>query len=122
MVPALRQGKSEKSEPHSAKKGEEENTIPTISMDYMWMKSGEDEKDSEDIEIRGMPILVIKDSKTGFTSADVVTQKGAECGYAIKKGLSFLEYTVYKKVNLKSDHEEAIVRLKHAIKRAWQEN
>ena len=58
-----------KSEPHWIVKEKEEETVPTLSMDYMWMNSKEESKqneDNEDTELRGMPIRVMKDSKSGY--------------------------------------------------------
>ena len=75
-----------KSEPHRVNKESAEEIIPTVAMDYMWMKSREESRnksDEEDQEMRGMPILVIKDSKSGCIDANVVPRKG-ECGFATK--------------------------------------
>ena len=58
-----------------------EKTIPTVAMDYCYMKSKDDDRSKEEREIRGMPILVIKDNKTGYISANVVPRKG-ECNFA----------------------------------------
>ena len=43
--------------------------IPSIIMDYMYMESSE-------AEDRGMPIMVVKDSESGWTMARVVPKKG----------------------------------------------
>ena len=80
------------SEPHRIVRGKEEETVPTISMDYMWRTSKSESKmneDNGDTELRGMPILVIKDSKSGFIDANVVPQTG-ECVFATNCGVSLL--------------------------------
>ena len=82
-----------KSEPHRVNKEAEDKTIPTVAMYYMWMKSKEEGKrtsEEEGPEMRGMPILVIKDSKSGCIDAHVVTRK-AECGFATKCAVEFME-------------------------------
>ena len=110
-----------KSEPHKANKESEESTIPTIAMDYMWMKSEEESrqrKEEEAAEMRGMPILVITDSKSGYIDANVVPRKG-ECGFATRCGVRFLEFLGYKRVNFKTDQEESILSLNDSIKREW---
>ena len=65
-----------------------------------------------------MPILVINDSKSGCVDANVVTRKGA-CGFATKCAVEFLEFLGYKRINLKTDQEEAILTLKDSVKRDW---
>ena len=88
-------------------------------MDYMWMKSKEgsgQRQCSDDTEMRGMPILVIKDSKSGFIEANVVPQKG-ECGFATRCGVIFLDYLGCRRINSKTDQEEATLRLNDSIKR-----
>ena len=47
-----------KAGPHRENKSE--NAIPTIAMDYCYMKSQDGNSHNEDMEIIGMPILVIK--------------------------------------------------------------
>ena len=71
-----------KNEPHRRIEDREEESIPVIAIDYMYMISERDEKGQERT-IRGMPILVIKDTSTGYLAAAVVPKKG-ECGYACK--------------------------------------
>ena len=39
-----------KSEPHRVNKELEEETIPTVAMDYMWMKSREESRNKSDEE------------------------------------------------------------------------
>ena len=65
-----------------------ERGMPVVAIDYMWMKSGMDERSDD---MRGMPILVIKDGDTGNISAYVVPEKGAHW-FAIKILKTELEY------------------------------
>ena len=76
-------------------------------------------KNNDEREIRGMPILVIKDTSTGYVNANVVQRKG-ECGFATKCIVDFLNYLGHKKVILKSDQEESIMALKASVQREWQ--
>ena len=57
---------------HSVKKTKEKE-IPTIGMDYMYMHSNQEKEEEV-----GMPIIVMKDSKTRMLMARVVPSKGAE--------------------------------------------
>ena len=110
-----------KSTPHKVNKQLEEETIPTVAMDYMWMKSREDSRnksEEEEQEMRGMPILVIKDSKSGCIDANVVPRKG-ECGFATKCAVECLEFLGYRRINLKTDQEDPILTLKASAKRDW---
>ena len=83
------------------------------------MKYKDDDRNKEEREMRGMPILVIKDTKTGYISANVVPRKG-ECNFATKCVVDFLEYLGYKKVMLKCDQEDSIMTVKKAAQREWQ--
>ena len=51
-----------------------------------------------------MPILAIKDTRTGYLAASVIPRKG-ECGYAAKTLTQCLAVVGYKKVILKSYQE-----------------
>ena len=72
-----------KDDPHRRKiKQDEEQDIPIISIDYMFMESREARlrrkeinkrrAESEEEEVKGMPILVLKDSRTKVALARVV--------------------------------------------------
>ena len=76
-----------KAGPH--RESRSEATVPTIAMDYCYMKSQEDNRNREEREIRGMPIFVIKDTMTGYINANVVPRKG-ECGCATTCVFDFL--------------------------------
>ena len=95
---------------HRQATDKEEQGIPTISMDYTYMIA-EDNKDKEDKTIRGMPILVIKDTMSGYIAAQVVLNKG-ECGHAIEFAIQFLDFLGYKRIVLKTDQEESRMSLK----------
>ena len=84
--------------------------IPVISVDYMYM-----EPPKEDKEL-GMPILVMKDRRTGWIQSSVVPRKG-KCAHAIKEVCRGLDTLGYKQVVLKSDQEPAIMELKACVKR-----
>ena len=64
------------------------------------MKSKDYIRNNEDREIRGMPILVIKDTMTGYINANAVPRKG-ECGFATKCVVAVPNYLGYTKVILK---------------------
>ena len=57
--------------PHYKQK-EKEQELPTISIDYAYMKSGMD----KDMEESGMPIMVVKDRRSKTVFANVVPEKG----------------------------------------------
>ena len=84
--------------PHRVKKTEdkEDEDIPVISIDYMFMH--DKQKEGEE---KGMPILVLKDRKTKVVRARVVPQKGKQW-YAIKILGGMLDSLGYKRVILKS--------------------
>ena len=90
------------------KKSRDEKHIPTISMDYMFMESKE-------AEVKGMPIMVIKDHDSGWTAARVVPKKGKQ-SYAIKEVCKIIDWLGYRRVILKSDQEPAIMEVKECIK------
>ena len=116
-----------KDDPHRRKiKQDEEQDIPIISIDYMFMESREarlrrkeinkSRAESEEEEDKGMPILVLKDSRTKVALARVVPKKGRD-QYAIERLQKDIANLGYKKLILKSDNEVAIVALKQAVKR-----
>ena len=85
-----------------------EETIPTISIDYAFLNQ---KQEVENEERSGMPILAIKDRKTGMMQSRVVPSKGND-KYAIKRLKKDLELLGYKKIILKSDNESSILSLK----------
>ena len=95
---------------------------PTISIDYAFLNEKQEiqrrNKSSDEIETvetLGMPILAIKDRKSGMIQSRVVPAKGAE-KFAIKRLVKDLELLGYNKVVLKSDNEASIIALKKAVK------
>ena len=71
---------------------------------------------NEDEEEKGMPILVLKDSRTKVALSRVVPHKGRD-QYAIERLQQDIANLGYKKLILKSDNEIAIIALKQAVKR-----
>lgn len=61
---------------HRRSKDKEEDKVPTISIDYMFMGDGQEEK-----EEKGNPILVIKDhtSKGGWGPCSTKERQGGVC-------------------------------------------
>ena len=94
---------------HYKKKEGEEQRIPVVSIDYMYMT---EENQGE----MGMPILVFRDRESKWITANVVPAKG-ENGYAIKRLAQDVEYLGYKRIILKSDEENPIMALKRAVRR-----
>ena len=80
---------------HSTKKTKEKE-IPTIGMDYMYMHSNQEKEEEV-----GMPIIVMKDSKTRMLMARVAPSKGAE-GYASGEVKKTIEKLGHKKVVLRA--------------------
>ena len=72
-------------------------------------------------EDKGMPMLVLKDSRTKVTLARVVPKKGRD-QYAIERLQKDIANLGYKKMILKSDNEPAIVALKEAVKREREQD
>jgi hypothetical protein len=96
--------------PHRKIASDNENGIPTVSLDYMFM-ADKQEKEEE----KGMPTLVMKDSRTKIIFAQVVPEKGRN-PYAILRARKDLDSLGYKRVILKSDNENPIKALKETIK------
>ena len=88
-------------------------------MDYCYMKSEVDNRRTEEREVRGMPILVLKDIMTGYINANVAQRKG-ECGFATTCVVDFLNYLGYKKVILTCDQEDSIMAVKTSVQRDRQ--
>ena len=88
----------------------EEEAVPMISVDYMFMADRQVKE-----EERGMPILVLKDRRSKLTWARVVPAKGVNA-YAIKQTAKMITLLGYTKIIFKSDGEPAIKALKEAIK------
>ena len=89
-----------------------EQQVPVISIDYMYMKTGESDEITED----GQPILVMRDRRSKIVTAHVIEEKGAN-EYAVKRLSQDLKLTGYRKIIFKSDNEPAIIALKQGVKK-----
>ena len=89
-----------------------EDTVPTVSIDYAFLN---DKQEVIKEENAGMPILAIKDRKTGMMQSRVVPAKGND-KFAIKRLVKDIELLGYNKVILKSDNESSILALKKSVK------
>ncbi len=86
-------------------------TRTTVSLDYAYMRS-EQGKEEE----KGMPIIVVKESKTKRVIAQVVPSKGVqECAVEVARKL--VEQLGCNKVITKSDSEPAILARREAVRR-----
>ena len=102
-----------RAEAYGHRKGDsEEKGVPAVAVDYMHMRS-EQEKEGE----RGMPVMVMKDSRTRMITAKVVPSKGLD-SYAVASVSRALEQLGCKKVILRSDNEPAILALKEAVRQS----
>ena len=70
-------------------------------MDELIRRNRDREVEGDEPEVRGMPILVLKDSATEFTDENVVPQQG-ECGFATKCGAAVLDFPGYTRINFKT--------------------
>ena len=107
-------------------KQDEEQEVPIVSIDYMFMESREARvkrkelnrrrAEIEDEEDKGMPILVLKDSRSKLALARVVPKKGRD-QYAIERLQKDIANLGFIEMISKSDNEPAIIALKEAVKR-----
>ena len=67
-------------------------------------------------EEKGMPTVVMRDSKTRMVMAKIVPSKGVN-NYAVEVTKKFMEQLGYGRVVLRSDNEPAILALKEAVRR-----
>ena len=74
-----------------------DETIPTVSIDYAFLNEKQEVDTRED---SGMPILVIKDRKSGMMQSRVVPAKGND-KFAIKRLVQEIELLGYTKVIIK---------------------
>ena len=88
--------------------------VPEIHLDYMYMTSANTK------EQLGMPILVAKDRKSGWTMAVVVPNKG-KCAHAVRRIEGMLDVLGYKKYVMKSDQEPAILERKEQVRMSRDE-
>ena len=85
-----------------------ENRIPVVSVDYMYMES----KETED---KGMPVVVAKDRDSGWISARVVPKKGKHV-YTMKEMSRLIDWLGYRRIIRKTDQEPAIMEFKQCGK------
>ena len=95
---------------HKSKK-KVESEIPRICIDYMYMHSEQSTN-----EEKGMPTLLMKDSKTKTVCAWTVPRKGIDA-YAIVMLRKMIERLGHKRIVMRSDNEPAILALKEAVRR-----
>ena len=92
------------------RRGGETGDVPTVSLDYTHRRS-EQEK-----EEKGMPIDVVKDSRTKMVMAKAVPSKGVQ-KYAVEVVRKFVEQLGRSKAVMKSTNEPAIFALREAVRR-----
>ena len=92
---------------------DEDDAIPSISFDYMYLTSKEEREQEEQTD--HMPIIVMKSKLDRTPKAAVVPEKG-QCAYAIKKISQWLKWLGSKRIIWKSDQEPAILALRDAAK------
>ena len=101
---------------HYIQTNKEDEEVPVISIDYMYLKAREGDETIEE----GQPILIMKDRKSKTITAHVVEHKGANEN-AIKRLGQDIGLLGYKKIILKSDEEPSIIALKQTVKRERSE-
>lgn len=95
-------------------KEEEDTDVPTVAMDYGYLN--EEGKSEEEAERDGsFPMLVVKDTKTRWKSADILISEGTAHPWSTKALTKKLDGYAYPRVSLKSDGEHALVALKHTV-------
>jgi hypothetical protein len=90
---------------------EKDSEIPVIALDYMFLQDNSGKEDKKEDEERGMPIVVIKDSRSKMTFARAIPEKGQNA-YAIRRVSDDVASLGYKRVVLKSDNEESMKALR----------
>ncbi len=88
-----------------------QSNASTVGVDYAHMHS-EQEKEEE----VGMPIVVVKESKTKMIVAKSVPSKGVE-NYAVEAVKRAVERLGHRRLIVSSDNELAILALKEAVRR-----
>lgn len=103
-------------DPHWDQGSKEEEEIPTVSADYMYMKKKKEEKDGqeEEEEAEGMPTLAMYDRKSKWAAAHVVPQKGVH-RYAVERMDQEVKIMGYNRLILKMDTERSLQALRNAV-------
>ena len=60
-----------------SRKVDERDQVPSVHVDYMYLKSSDKKEEEDDEEKSGMPVLVMLDQESGMTFSSVVPKKGA---------------------------------------------
>ena len=93
---------------------EEDNAVPSVHIDYMYMKSQRTGDQEEEDDQESMPIMVLSDQKTEMTFSSLVPKKGVHA-YAIMCVCSDLSYLGHERIVLRSDGEPALRSLKEVV-------
>ena len=99
---------------HRRKKEDEEERqqrVPMIAMDYAFLGNEDDGT---------VPILTMKDDRSGATMATAVRHKGTGDGWALEYALKFIKFLGYKRIILKSDQEPAMMDFKTTIQKMFE--
>ena len=97
------------------KQEKEENGVPCISWDYMYMKGDGSKYKEEDVK-NEMPIVLWKASTSKAEGAFAVPEKGG-CEYAIRRGAQDVNKRLgYNKMTFKGDQESALRTLMERMK------
>ena len=100
--------------PHK-KHGEEEGSIPVISIDYAFMG-----KEADGEESMENPVIVMKDRKTKMITAHTVPRKGDD-PYVTGRVAQDIRNLGYWRLIVKSDQEPAILALKMEVRKNLKE-
>ena len=105
-----------KNPPHRKRKGREKKSMPTISIDYMFMN-----RKPNDEELMH-PILVIKDDRSGGIWALPTDRKGRGGLNIVPRIVEVINSLGYGRIILKSDQENSIVDLSSEVRRVlWKD-
>ena len=88
------------------KKGEGPGSVPTVSIDYAFMVSGQDQEYEGDQH----PLLVMEDDATKAISTHTMPRKGPD-DYAVSRLAQDIKRRGHRIIRCKSDQEAAILAL-----------
>ena len=80
------------------------DAMPHVSMDYGFLG----ERDSEE---QTSPVLVIRERRHKMTWAMLVSRKGTEFSWVVKRSAKFIDQLGHNRVTLRCDNEPAIEAL-----------
>ena len=98
---------------HFAKKEPDDQQIPTLSVDYMFL-GDESSRDTD------LTVLVVRDRRTKSVWAHPVPAKGVENPFGARQLLKDVESTGYKRVILKGDQEPSVQALLQQVKNGFK--